>query len=503
MATLTPRCIGREFVRQYYTMLHKDPTQLHRFYMKHSLFTHGSLLNETPIEPIIGQEAIHTKIMQRDYRGCHSKIISVDSQQTINGGVVVQVAGELTIRGMPKRTFTQTFVLEAEAPKKYYVYNDIFRYQDEEAEVEEQAEENPADFYSADEEELKDEPVTPEYDQTMSKVEDLLDDKTDDHTENVYHQADQDSTAGLTNGGMLAEDEESNGENEAAYNPEQDVAEAQQPQTEEVQESDASNFEDAPCEEEKHEEAAAEPAEEEVVLKEPAEPEGPPKPVTWAAFVKKNTPTTPPHHSAPASRPAAAKVSPQPAVVPTRPPPRRREELPRRDNRADDGRRKFVGAAPDTHQIFIGNLPSNITEADIKDIFKEYGTIVEIRLNAKNFGFVAFDTPEPAERILKREKPIVFGKSTINVEEKRASGSGARGGPRREFGAKVRNDSGSRGNVPGGRAGPPMGNRDRPRGGPGGQQKPRGGMNGGGEGRGENSRGPRSRERGAPVGSKR
>ena len=31
----------------------------------------------------------------------------------------------------------------------------------------------------------------------------------------------------LTNGGMLAEDEESNGENEAAYNPEQDVAEAQ------------------------------------------------------------------------------------------------------------------------------------------------------------------------------------------------------------------------------------------------------------------------------------
>ena len=67
----------------------------------------------------------------------------------------------------------------------------------------------------------------------------------------------------------------------------------------------------------------------------------------------------------------------------------------------------------------------------------------------------------------------------------------------------MRNDSGSRGNVPGGRAGPPMGNRDRPRGGPGGQQKPRGGMNGGGEGRGENSRGPRSRERGAPVGSKR
>ena len=38
------------------------------------------------------------------------------------------------------------FCVWFKAPKKYYVYNDIFRYQDEEAEVEEQAEENPADF---------------------------------------------------------------------------------------------------------------------------------------------------------------------------------------------------------------------------------------------------------------------------------------------------------------------------------------------------------------------
>lgn len=28
------------------------------------------------------------------------------------------------------RRFTQTFVLAAQSPKKYYVHNDIFRYQD-------------------------------------------------------------------------------------------------------------------------------------------------------------------------------------------------------------------------------------------------------------------------------------------------------------------------------------------------------------------------------------
>ncbi len=96
----------------------------------------------------------------------------------------------------------------------------------------------------------------------------------------------------------------------------------------------------------------------------------------------------------------------------------------------------------------------------------------------------------------------MFGKSTINVEEKRSTASGSRGGgQRREFG-RVRNDSGNRGSA-GGRPGPPPGNRDRPRGGPPGQQKQRGGMNGG-EGRGENSRGgQRNRDRGTAAANKR
>ena len=41
-----------------------------------------------------------------------------------------QVSGELSNAGAPMRRFTQTFVLAAQAPKKYYVQNDIFRYQD-------------------------------------------------------------------------------------------------------------------------------------------------------------------------------------------------------------------------------------------------------------------------------------------------------------------------------------------------------------------------------------
>ncbi len=41
------------------------------------------------------------------------------------------MTGELSISGRPMRAFVQTFVLAPKSPKKYYVHNDIFRYQDE------------------------------------------------------------------------------------------------------------------------------------------------------------------------------------------------------------------------------------------------------------------------------------------------------------------------------------------------------------------------------------
>jgi Nuclear transport factor 2 (NTF2) domain len=39
------------------------------------------------------------------------------------------VSGELSNNGQPLRRFMQTFVLAPQSPKKYYVHNDIFRYQ--------------------------------------------------------------------------------------------------------------------------------------------------------------------------------------------------------------------------------------------------------------------------------------------------------------------------------------------------------------------------------------
>ncbi|XP_015588454.1 ras GTPase-activating protein-binding protein 2 isoform X2 [Cephus cinctus] len=142
-ASPAPQCVGREFVRQYYTLLNKAPAHLHRFYNANSSFVHGGLdAPNRDINPAIGQKQIHQKIQQLNFRDCHAKISQVDSQATLGNGVVVQVTGELSNAGQPMRRFTQTFVLGTQEPKKYYVHNDIFRYQDlvfpdeEEADVE-------------------------------------------------------------------------------------------------------------------------------------------------------------------------------------------------------------------------------------------------------------------------------------------------------------------------------------------------------------------------------
>uniref|UniRef100_A0A1L8DMV7 Putative rasgap sh3 binding protein rasputin n=1 Tax=Nyssomyia neivai TaxID=330878 RepID=A0A1L8DMV7_9DIPT len=149
-ATPSPQSVGREFVRQYYTLLNKAPNHLHRFYNHQSSFVHGGLEpNSRDASLVIGQKQIHNRIQQLNFHDCHAKISQVDSQATLGNGVVVQVTGELSNDGQPMRRFTQTFVLAAETPKKYYVHNDIFRYQDvysdDEADADSERSENDAD----------------------------------------------------------------------------------------------------------------------------------------------------------------------------------------------------------------------------------------------------------------------------------------------------------------------------------------------------------------------
>ncbi|BGP24222.1 RAN protein binding protein [Rhodotorula toruloides] len=121
--------IGWAFLSQYYSFLNKDPARLHCFYTKRSTLIHGTEGEDST--PCYGQQEIHAKIMSLKLEDCKVYISNVDSQSSAEGGIIVQVLGELSNANGPWRKFVQTFFL-AEQPNGYFVLNDICRYIKEE-----------------------------------------------------------------------------------------------------------------------------------------------------------------------------------------------------------------------------------------------------------------------------------------------------------------------------------------------------------------------------------
>ncbi|KAI4319307.1 hypothetical protein MLD38_032922 [Melastoma candidum] len=124
----TADVVGNAFVHQYYLVLHQSPEHVHRFYQD------GSKLGRPGENGVMGitstMQAINEKIMSLDYGEFRAEIISVDAQDSLNGGVIVLVTGYLTGGDNLRRKFTQSFFL-APQDKGYFVLNDIFRYLDE------------------------------------------------------------------------------------------------------------------------------------------------------------------------------------------------------------------------------------------------------------------------------------------------------------------------------------------------------------------------------------
>merc|ERR1719300_2080055 len=124
------------------------------------------------------------------------------------------------------------------------------------------------------------------------------------------------------------------------------------------------------------------------VAEAPVEPEpepqpAPSKPCSWAAMVRQPNAT-----GSPESQP-----QPQRAARP----PRERFERDRSNmSRGEEGdmdglggRRPMGGVGskyPDSHQLFVGNLPHNISESELKVFFGHWGRVMELRINTKASG---------------------------------------------------------------------------------------------------------------------
>ncbi|XP_062478006.1 ras GTPase-activating protein-binding protein 2 isoform X2 [Pezoporus occidentalis] len=420
----SPLLVGREFVRQYYTLLNKAPDFLHRFYGRNSSYVHGGLdASGKPQEAVYGQAEIHKKVMSLQFSECHTKIRHVDAHATLSDGVVVQVMGELSNNGQPMRKFMQTFVLapEGSVPNKFYVHNDIFRYEDEvfgdsEGELDEESEEEV-------EEEQEERQPSPE--------------PVQENTSSTYYE-----NHAVTNGIEEALEESSHEpepELESETKTEEPKGEAEEKTLEELEEKSPSP-----------------PPVEPVSL-----PQEPPKP---RVETKPEAQSQPPRarEQRPRERPGFPPRGPRPG---------------RGDMEQSESDNRRIIRYPDSHQLFVGNLPHDIDESELKEFFMSFGNVVELRINTKgvggklpNFGFVVFDDSEPVQRILVA-KPIMFrGEVRLNVEEKKTRAARERetrgGDDRRDIRRNDRGPGGPRGIVGGGMM------RDRDGRGP----PPRGGM---------------------------
>jgi len=129
------------------------------------------------------------------------------------------------------------------------------------------------------------------------------------------------------------------------------------------------------------------------------------------------------------------------------------------NNASTDDSAKF-SRHPDAHQVFVGNLQSDVNENELQAFFSQFGPVVDVRINKNtkqqsdrrlpNYGFIVFDSQESVENVLRNSKlglTYKDGKGVehrLNIEEKRARQSG--GGGKQQGGGNNRSSSnGSKG----------------------------------------------------------
>ncbi|MBP1712026.1 MAG: RNA-binding protein [Deltaproteobacteria bacterium] len=102
--------------------------------------------------------------------------------------------------------------------------------------------------------------------------------------------------------------------------------------------------------------------------------------------------------------------------------------------------------------LYIGNLPYEVTEEDLKTNFSEVGKVVSVNIIkdkytglSRGFGFVEMETEKDAEEAIKKFNGGQLLGKTISVNEARPKTD--QGGPRRD------NRGGGRGGFRGDRGG--------------------------------------------------
>ncbi|KAJ9169672.1 hypothetical protein P3X46_017834 [Hevea brasiliensis] len=119
--------VGSYFVGQYYQVLQQHPDLVHQFYADASTMIR---VDGDSSETASTMLQIHTLVMSLNFTAIEIK--TINSLESWNGGVLVLVSGSVKNKEFSgRRKFVQTFFL-APQEKGYFVLNDIFQFIDEE-----------------------------------------------------------------------------------------------------------------------------------------------------------------------------------------------------------------------------------------------------------------------------------------------------------------------------------------------------------------------------------
>ncbi|KAL6598972.1 hypothetical protein U3516DRAFT_563051 [Neocallimastix sp. 'constans'] len=375
--------IGWEFVQEYYTIMHHEPESLYKFYGTNSYFCYG--LEGESTQYCHGKEEIRKRIGDIDYKECRVVVSNVDSQPSNNGGIIVQVLGEMLNRDEQAIKFAQTFFLAVQQ-NGYYVLNDIFRNLKDE--VNEECEELIQQTEEEKEEEIKEEtkveePAKPEVKET--KPEKVEETKPEPAKEKKFNEGANKSQAAKA---QAAPAQKSAPTKEAAPATKESTTEAPKPTAAKVAAA--------------AEKPAASTATNTTTNTTPAQN----RPISYSSVV--STPSNATKSYSKVIQGDSSKSSfvvKQAASVPAQ---------KHQDNRNNNNNNQDK----DSYTVFI-KLPFTVSKEEISNALTKFGDIKNVEINTvKNYAFVEFATVEQARKAVQGGEFTIKG-TKINIEERK------------------------------------------------------------------------------------
>ncbi|KAF9435188.1 hypothetical protein BGZ76_006750, partial [Entomortierella beljakovae] len=419
--------VGMMFVHEYYTFLNKEPSRLHCFYNKQSTMSHG--IQGEEIHVCHGQQDIHSKILGLGFEDCKVLVSNVDSQSSLNGGIMIQVLGEMSNKGGPSQKFVQTFFL-AEQPKGYYVLNDIFRYlkDDHDTELEGESDEPEVEEVATVvvEDAVVIEEVVPVVTPPVAEVVPVEEVKVEAQEEkkpavveekkSVEKKADNKKHDKKSEKKDSKKDETKEAKKdikkeEAAEKPKANESSKKQQNATTVAAAAAAPVAAVPAESTQEETTTNIPDAAPVVAPAPAAAPEPSKPKTWANLAA-NNPSQWGSHANAAAKGTTINVA-QPAAKSQTPQPTQSQNKPQ--SQRPSGR-------DEVHGIYVKNVTEKMTIDQLREVFSKFGSVKHVELtNKKNCAYVDFDSNDAVQAALKQNK-VNVGSEVVLAEERRRPG---------------------------------------------------------------------------------